>query len=94
MSNRNRKSTGDQLLDALIWSFAGSYFRSLWIGLILVLLLSVVIPLWATSSGQNSPFAVAFWNVANYSSIAGMVAAVSFGMATLWKLWRWERYGV
>jgi hypothetical protein len=58
------------------------------------LLLSVVVPWWAISAGQGSPFAVVFWSVANYSSIAGMVAGVTFGMATIWKLWRWERYGI
>lgn len=94
MANRNRKSNGEQLLEALIWSFAGSYLRSLWSGLILVLLLSVVVPWWATSAGQGSPFTVAFWNLAIYSSIAGMVAGVTFGVTTIWKLWRWNRYRI
>ncbi len=44
MPNRSRKSNGERLLEALIWSFAGSYLRSLWSGLILVLLLSVLVP--------------------------------------------------
>lgn len=94
MSNRNRKSNGEQLLEALIWSFSGSYLRSMWSGLTLVLLLSIVIPWWAMSAGQDSPFAVVFWNVANYSGVAGVVAGVIFGGATIWKLWRWERYGI
>lgn len=88
MSNHNRKSNGEQLLEALIWSFAGSYLRSLWSGLILVSLLSVVVPWLATSAGQNSSFYVVFWNVATYSSIAGLLAGITFGIATIWKLWR------
>jgi hypothetical protein len=63
-------------------------------GIILVLLLSVVVPWWATIAGQGSLFAGALWNVANYSSIAGMVAGIIFGIATIWKLWRQEHYEI
>jgi hypothetical protein len=94
MSRRNRKSNVEQLLEALIWSFEGSYLRTLWSGITLVLVLSVLVPWWATSAGQDSPFAVVFWKVANYSGIAGVVAGSAFGTATIWKLWRWERYGI
>jgi len=94
MSKRNCKPNVEVLIEAVIWSFEGSYLRTLWSGIALVLLLSIVVPWWATSVGPGSPFAVALWNVANYSGIAGMVAGIAYGMTSLWKLWRWERHGI
>lgn len=92
MPHQRRKSNGELLIEFIVWSFEGSYLRTLSTGICLVFVFSYLVPRWFTlSAPQGSSLASAFWNAASYSEIAGLVAGAIFGIATLWKLWPWER---